>query len=497
MTTRRRQADRRAAQVAAALLLAGGPAGAAAVSAVTDLAVVRCLQPAAERLSCSYRVRGPADLDAIEAQLGNTPLPVTRTGTTTGAVALLLVDTSDPGRQDVVTANASQIGRLADAAGPDLRLGLARFDTNPHVLAVPGSPADAIRAAADGLRAVGMTTELYRNTLEAVRLLAADPAPLRALYVFSDGQAEDFAYRHEDAVEAALEHDVVIVGLGYARDVARSVALQTLRRLAEDTGGRYVEAAADHSLPEEFLAAPFAGIGLGGRFEVDLQGAIDGGRTGARQAVLTLRGPAGTASVEMPVSLPTAPLAPVMVVQAAAPVQAPVARGPVSPPPRSTIDTWLWYGTPAAFLLLVLIALAIFGRMWRRQATASAPPPAIVSGKPFAYLVRKDDPAGRMPILASPWRIGRGRNNDLVVDDHSISRQHAEIHRRHDGTFSIVDLDSLNGVFVNDKKVKQADIHEGDLVDVGDVGMKFTLYDDDPAAQEPTVMVHTRAPTER
>jgi pSer/pThr/pTyr-binding forkhead associated (FHA) protein len=47
-------------------------------------------------------------------------------------------------------------------------------------------------------------------------------------------------------------------------------------------------------------------------------------------------------------------------------------------------------------------------------------------------------------------------DNDLVVDDTSVSRHHAEIRRRRDGSFEVLDLNSMNGVFVNGKKIRES-----------------------------------------
>jgi pSer/pThr/pTyr-binding forkhead associated (FHA) protein len=46
-------------------------------------------------------------------------------------------------------------------------------------------------------------------------------------------------------------------------------------------------------------------------------------------------------------------------------------------------------------------------------------------------------------------RVGRDPANDVFLDDVTVSRRHAEIRRHEDGTFAIVDLDSLNGTYVN------------------------------------------------
>lgn len=69
-------------------------------------------------------------------------------------------------------------------------------------------------------------------------------------------------------------------------------------------------------------------------------------------------------------------------------------------------------------------------------------------------------------------RIGRGPENDVVVDDLRVSRRHAEI--RHEGTaFEVVDLGSHNGTFVNGQRVSRATVREGDLIGIG--GKVFRL----------------------
>ena len=50
----------------------------------------------------------------------------------------------------------------------------------------------------------------------------------------------------------------------------------------------------------------------------------------------------------------------------------------------------------------------------------------------------------------------------------------------------------MNGVFINEKKVRQGALDEGDSIDIGDVSFKFTRFEDDKAAQEKTVMIRTR-----
>ncbi|MDP1563720.1 MAG: diguanylate cyclase [Pirellulaceae bacterium] len=62
--------------------------------------------------------------------------------------------------------------------------------------------------------------------------------------------------------------------------------------------------------------------------------------------------------------------------------------------------------------------------------------------------------------------IGRSEFCDLQLDDHWISRQHAKIQRTSAG-FEIRDLDSTNGVMVNDQPVSTAILQSGDRIRIG------------------------------
>ena len=64
-------------------------------------------------------------------------------------------------------------------------------------------------------------------------------------------------------------------------------------------------------------------------------------------------------------------------------------------------------------------------------------------------------------------RIGRDPDSDLVVDDLLVSRRHAELRRRGDGSIEVVDLDSFNGTYVNGHRVDHVVLQEHDVVMVG------------------------------
>lgn len=63
-------------------------------------------------------------------------------------------------------------------------------------------------------------------------------------------------------------------------------------------------------------------------------------------------------------------------------------------------------------------------------------------------------------------RIGRGADNDIVLDDLLVSGHHAELRRSGDG-YLVVDLGSRNGTYHNGRQVPRARLHPGDLVSIG------------------------------
>lgn len=71
--------------------------------------------------------------------------------------------------------------------------------------------------------------------------------------------------------------------------------------------------------------------------------------------------------------------------------------------------------------------------------------------------------------------IGRESSNDIVVPDINISRMHAQISRDSDGAWTIADLNSTNGLFVNGRKVQVARLRDADMITLGTSTLEFQL----------------------
>jgi pSer/pThr/pTyr-binding forkhead associated (FHA) protein len=98
------------------------------------------------------------------------------------------------------------------------------------------------------------------------------------------------------------------------------------------------------------------------------------------------------------------------------------------------------------------------------------PDEEIASGA--AMLVVKRGPrAGTRFLLAGDLTTaGRHPESDIFLDDITVSRRHVEIHRT-GLAFRIMDMNSLNGTYVNKVRVEEADLCSGDEIQIG----KFKL----------------------
>ena len=478
------------------------------VNALGDNVQLSCVQPVTVSMVCDFRLLDPAPLEAVTAHIGNVALvpPDLSTGDPAFDEFLIyfLVDSSSAIGQPTMTMIGRHIRSLVGASAPYHRFGLGAFASETRELVKPGSSAEPVLDAVTNLRASSHTTELYRSALQVVRSLSVIPADRKALFVFSDGLADDQAYFHEDVVGAARAAGIIIVGFGYAHSEPDSVALQSVRRLSEDTGGMYFTADKNADLPSDYVKNLYHILGNGGGFTFDLSPAVEHGLTGPRSILLQLTLAGGSASASVPVHIPsslppTPAVTPVLVKkQDPAPTD-----GLVKP---DNMMLWIAVALLGAMVIVMLIVLVL---LLRRNSANGAKTENAVEPEPdesdesdedpeskasVAYLEPVDDAGVAYEITTPTYRIGRHSSNDLPVPDPSVSRQHAEIRRR-GNTFSITDLDSMNGVFVNNKARKHANLSDNDSIELGDVAFKFTLETTRNLATDSTVIL-TEPPTE-
>ena len=87
------------------------------------------------------------------------------------------------------------------------------------------------------------------------------------------------------------------------------------------------------------------------------------------------------------------------------------------------------------------------------------------SGAGILLVLKGAGVGGRYLLDAAETKIGRDINNEICLDDITVSRSHALVSKS-DG-YMIKDLGSLNGTYLNAVVVREAKINPGDEVQIG------------------------------
>jgi len=68
---------------------------------------------------------------------------------------------------------------------------------------------------------------------------------------------------------------------------------------------------------------------------------------------------------------------------------------------------------------------------------------------------------------------GRHPDSDIFLDDVTVSRRHVEFRRGGDGLFTVSDVGSLNGTYVNRERIDSVLLSNGDEVQIGKYRLVF------------------------
>jgi pSer/pThr/pTyr-binding forkhead associated (FHA) protein len=91
--------------------------------------------------------------------------------------------------------------------------------------------------------------------------------------------------------------------------------------------------------------------------------------------------------------------------------------------------------------------------------------------------VRRGPAAGTKFTLAKDLvTVGRHRESDIFLNDITVSRRHAEL-RRDGERYTVVDLGSLNGTYVNRGRVDSSQLSSGDELQIGKFRLLFLAKD--------------------
>jgi len=89
--------------------------------------------------------------------------------------------------------------------------------------------------------------------------------------------------------------------------------------------------------------------------------------------------------------------------------------------------------------------------------------------------------------------LGRGPNNDLVLDTRRASRAHAIVEREGSQVF-ITDLHSMNGTLVNGQLIDRRLLVHGDTIEIGSIELRY-VAEDEMLSEDAALRLLTAAPS--
>lgn len=101
---------------------------------------------------------------------------------------------------------------------------------------------------------------------------------------------------------------------------------------------------------------------------------------------------------------------------------------------------------------------------------AAGPGPPV--GRPFLILPKRR----HLNLLGPVVSIGRGLDNDVIIEDPRVSRQHAQLRWRYN-RYVLYDLGSHGGTRINSYQIEECVLHSGDVISLGGVEV---IYGEDP-----------------
>lgn len=94
-----------------------------------------------------------------------------------------------------------------------------------------------------------------------------------------------------------------------------------------------------------------------------------------------------------------------------------------------------------------------------------------------ALVVKRGRNAGSRYVLDNDQTVaGRHPESDIFLDDVTVSRRHVEI-RRDGNDYTVRDVGSLNGTYLNRNRVEEAPLRDGDELQIGSFKLVFVHGD--------------------
>lgn len=401
---------------------------------------------------------------------------------------LIVVDNSNPARQQTVEACVAEVRAFLALLPKGDAVMIASLSRD----LVVESPFDSAQSQRDtalaAIKAEGeasLTTLIYQNVKHGLAdHLARRSETRKCVVLLTDGKDETpggpvaVKARRDELITEAKKLGIPIHSFGFAEKATEANYFADLKEAALQTDGLHVPAV----VTTRQLAADTWPT---------LVGVMHGGGT----AVLDVSSLTEAAPVRLELTSASGRKANVVIPRetvervlhgALPPTTAVKSASPPSASGAPMMPVWGWGAVGVG--LLAVIALASRRNkngtvvdVNQKTAVVRAEPVAVPRASviehasiPPACLELCDAKKTRHTVTAKGVKIGSGKHNDIVIKDDSVSENHCLIAMKN-GEWTIADLESANGVRVNGTYYHQASLSPDDLIQLGEVQMRFLL----------------------
>lgn len=432
---------------------------------------------------------------------------------------MVIIDSSNPQRRKTVEACVSEAATFLTKLPSSDAVLIASLARDLNVAAGFEVTREQSKAALSKIQVDGdaaLSTLIYQNVKQALfDHLSRRSEARKCVVLFTDGKDETpggagaMTARRDELITEARKQGIAIHTLGFAEKATEMNFFADIKDVSQQTDGLHVPAVVSTRLLPGSTWETLIGVMHGGGKAVLDVGAV----TAVAPMQLELKTASGKiARVEIPQdvvaeALPKPPTpkpapgaAPDKTKPAAGTSMSETTKGapgdelkPGGEPQKPVLPVWAWGLVAAAFLsVLVLVTINSKKRAAEEERRAAVlreeqarklkemldqpqevptivPPPA-----PLAFLEICDATQTRHPLTIKGVKIGRGKHNDIVIGNDSVSGSHCVLSLRND-EWMVVDLKSGNGVLVNGKQVSQAPLRHNDVIELGDIKMRFLL----------------------
>ena len=339
---------------------------------------------------------------------------------------LLLLDISDLARAAEISHEKLKLFYLANRADPTYdRVSIAVYaDKAPKLLFPANSKIDALGNMVVGTIPRAAPGKLTQALQDAIRLLEKAPENRRGLFIFSDGHSDD-VLKSKALIDAAKRANIAI---NFVLDPSsRHVDRLALKTIATSTGGLVIP---DFEF-DAFVKDPFVLLD---------SGAIAHFPFTRSPRYIWQSNPKLTVAFEYG-------------------KKRLVLSEPVVVPLEGVLGTsrYIVQSFPVSFVAGVVLLVGfggfstiIVGGRLRRKSDKND---LGKYGEPLAVL-QNVDTGTIYPIWKCEVHIGRARSNDIVIDDATVSKQHALLKQDEAGV-SIRDKATVNGTLVNERRIQE------------------------------------------